>query len=117
MSNATSFVTGGAGFVGSALVRQLLDAGEKVIVYDNFSFGNEENLPPGDGICVVRGDICDSHVTPDEDSRRVPDQLRAHVGQIRDRRPRARAGPTGERKEDQESWYETCHGWLMCTML
>lgn len=38
-------VTGGAGFIGSALVRRLLDAGfERVAVVDNLSSGKEANL-------------------------------------------------------------------------
>ena len=37
-------VAGGAGFVGSALVRELLDVGARVVVYDNFLHGSRENL-------------------------------------------------------------------------
>ena len=55
----TSLVTGGAGFIGSELVRQLLEDGEKVIVYDNFSFGRRSNLPEHKNLEVVEGDIVD----------------------------------------------------------
>lgn len=38
-------VTGGAGFIGSHLVRQLMEAGDEVISLDNLSTGRKENLP------------------------------------------------------------------------
>lgn len=38
-------VTGGAGFIGSHLVRQLMEAGDDVISLDNLSTGRRENLP------------------------------------------------------------------------
>ena len=39
-----SIVTGGAGFIGSNLVDQLVKKGHKVIVLDNFSTGRRSNL-------------------------------------------------------------------------
>ena len=53
-------VTGGAGFIGSELTRQLLDAGNEVVVVDNFVNGSRANLP-GDHahLIVVDADIRD----------------------------------------------------------
>jgi len=60
-------VTGGAGFIGSHLVRGLLDAGRKVIVLDNFSSGRFENLQglgenQNGNFRLVDGDIRDEQL-------------------------------------------------------
>ena len=53
-------VTGGAGFVGSYLVRFLLDRDEDVRVLDNFSTGKRENLAEVESrIDIVEGDLND----------------------------------------------------------
>jgi UDP-glucose 4-epimerase len=54
-----AFVTGGAGFIGSTLVDRLLDAGDAVVVFDNFSTGQERFLETAarrPGFELVRGD-------------------------------------------------------------
>ena len=54
-------VTGGAGFVGSYLVRFLLDRDERVRVLDNFATGKRENLTEvQDRIELVEGDLNDA---------------------------------------------------------
>jgi nucleoside-diphosphate-sugar epimerase len=50
-------VTGGAGFIGSHLVRRLLSDGYHVRVLDNFATGRAENLAGLDGLEVSTGDV------------------------------------------------------------
>jgi nucleoside-diphosphate-sugar epimerase len=50
-------ITGGAGYVGSLLVPQLLEAGYKVTVYDVMFFGDEFLPKKNPGLTVVQGDI------------------------------------------------------------
>lgn len=51
-------VTGGAGFIGSNIVEELLKRGQKVRVLDNFSTGKRENILPFLGrIELIEGDI------------------------------------------------------------
>lgn len=53
-------VTGGAGFIGSALVRELVKEKANVIVYDNFSSGDRSNLAETEkSIEIIEGDILD----------------------------------------------------------
>jgi nucleoside-diphosphate-sugar epimerase len=60
LQGARVLVAGGAGFVGSQLVRELLDVGARVVVYDNFLHGRQSHLDEvRDRIDVVVGDILD----------------------------------------------------------
>jgi len=54
-----ALVTGGAGFIGSNIVKLLLENSFEVTVLDNFSTGHEENLKPFTQVKVIRGDIRD----------------------------------------------------------
>jgi len=53
-----TLVTGGAGFIGSNLVRALLERGDSVRVLDNFSTGNRANLTGlEDDVEIVEGEL------------------------------------------------------------
>lgn len=60
---ATYLVTGGAGFIGSHLVEELVRRGEQVRVVDNLSTGRAENLAPWrEDIEFLEGDLSDPAV-------------------------------------------------------
>jgi UDP-glucose 4-epimerase len=50
-------VTGGAGFIGSALANHLVRAGHEVRVIDNLTAGDPERLDPA--VLFTRGDVAD----------------------------------------------------------
>ena len=58
---ANVLVTGGAGFIGSELVRQLAARGERVVVVDNLINGRRENLEEvlSDRVVLVTADVRD----------------------------------------------------------
>ena len=55
-------VTGAAGFVGSAITRELVSRGEAVRAVDNFETGKRENLPSGSKVDLVEGDLAEEAV-------------------------------------------------------
>ena len=50
-------VTGGAGYIGSAMVERLLASGRSVVVLDNLSRGHREAVPAS--VPLEAGDVCD----------------------------------------------------------
>ncbi len=53
----TWLVTGGAGYIGSHVVRALRTSGRDVVILDDFSAGLERRVP--DGVPVIRADVHD----------------------------------------------------------
>ena len=57
MKYAKALVTGGAGFIGSHLARELLKTGMDVVILDNLYMGKRENIQEGSEF--IEGDILD----------------------------------------------------------
>ena len=82
-------VTGGAGFVGTNLIKQLLEEGHDVISIDNYSTGKKENHITG--CTYVKGDIS-QHINIKKYNK--PVDVVFHMAAI------ARIQPSFERPED-----------------
>jgi UDP-glucose 4-epimerase len=65
LAGERALVTGGAGFIGSNLVRALVGLGCQVTVLDNLSSGYRTNLDPFPGIRLIEGDIRDPEAVDD----------------------------------------------------
>jgi UDP-glucose 4-epimerase len=55
-------VTGGAGFIGSSLLEELVRLEDKIIVYDNLSTGSKENISgllDSPNLTLIQGDVLD----------------------------------------------------------
>ena len=48
-------ITGGAGYIGAHVVRQMITAGEEVVILDDLSSGNISTVPKG--VEIVIGSI------------------------------------------------------------
>jgi nucleoside-diphosphate-sugar epimerase len=59
---ALYLVTGGAGFIGSHLVEELLGRGERVRVVDNLVTGKKSNLAHLSGVDFLEGDLADAAI-------------------------------------------------------
>ena len=62
MKYLSVFITGGAGYIGSLLVPQLLSLGYKVTVYDIMYFGKEFLPKDNPNLTIIEGDIRDKEM-------------------------------------------------------
>jgi UDP-glucose 4-epimerase len=62
-NNKKILVTGGAGYIGSHVVRELVKSGYEVIVIDNLSSGKREHVPSE--VKFVEGDLADTNLLRD----------------------------------------------------
>ncbi|SEO98471.1 UDP-glucose 4-epimerase GalE [Aquisalimonas asiatica] len=72
MGESTVLVTGGAGYIGSHVTRQLVERGERVVVLDNLSTGFREAV---EGAELVVGDTGDAALVNDLMARHAVDTL------------------------------------------
>lgn len=72
-------VTGGAGFIGSAVIRRALDRGMSIVNFDKLTYAaNLENLAGYDGrddYVFVKGDICDAEAVRAALAKHRPDAI------------------------------------------
>lgn len=86
------FVTGGAGYVGSACLRRLLEAGHEAVAFDNLCEGHPEAVP---GDRLIRGDLAETDALADA-LRRTGAEAVMHF---------AAAAYVGESVRDPEYYY------------
>lgn len=79
-----ALVTGGAGFIGSNVVGELLKNSYQVVVLDDFSTGHKENLKLFSGVKILQGDIRDEKILEQAlDKVDVVFDLAASVGNVK----------------------------------
>lgn len=71
----TTIVTGGAGFIGSEVVRQLAATGERVIVVDSLTYAGDRARLEGIRCDLFQVDVCDRNAIQDIFLRKAPDSL------------------------------------------
>ena len=89
MTKGAILVTGGAGYIGSHVVRQLGEAGERVVVLDNLGKGFRQAVTAGE---LVVGDVGDYPLVSRLMAERQVDTV-MHFAQ--DRLPFGGVGPSG----------------------
>jgi dTDP-glucose 4,6-dehydratase len=79
MNESPTLITGGAGFIGSAVARRLARAGRPVVVLDSLTYAGNldslEDVAHADGFAFERGDICDADAVADVLRRHRPNAV------------------------------------------
>ncbi|MBZ5554800.1 MAG: UDP-glucose 4-epimerase GalE [Acidobacteriia bacterium] len=86
-------VTGGGGYIGSHVVKALLEAGDEVVTFDNLSEGHREAVVGGD---LVQGDLSDGPLLQSLFSKYEFDAVMHFAANCR----------VGESVEDPEKYYK-----------
>lgn len=73
-------VTGGAGFIGSWITEAYIGEGHKVLIIDNLSTGNIDNVP--NEAEFIEADICDLNKIKNIFARFKPDVVNHHAAQV-----------------------------------
>ena len=65
LSGKNVLLTGGCGFIGSEITKQLSEIGSNVTIIDNFSSGKEEYVKKFSNVKIVEGDLQNSQIVAD----------------------------------------------------
>jgi UDP-glucose 4-epimerase len=69
-SRKSVLITGGAGFIGSHLVKSLYEKGAEIIVVDDLSTGKEDKIIPYSHL-FIKGDVCEKNIYKELEKRDV----------------------------------------------
>ena len=72
MKDSQILVTGGAGFIGSSLVKYLLEKENHVTVFDNFSVMDNLKAIKSNNLEIIKGDL-----TSSDDLKKIPSKFDA----------------------------------------
>ena len=112
-------VTGGAGYIGSVVVSQLVAAGHEVVVYDNLSKGHRPAVSSAARLVV--GDVGDRAALDAAFAQAKPDAVTAFCGLDRSRRIDARTRKVFPQQHGQRPHlvgdYASPQGALLCLLL
>lgn len=82
MKNKKVLVTGGAGYIGSFTVRELLKQNFSVIVVDNLEYGHPQSIPKNNNCRLIKADISDQVVLEEIFKKEKPAAIIHFAGYI-----------------------------------